>query len=98
MGFIFETSFIFSFSYLCYSISFIRIHTPNNLNFILIHNEIVVINICNLGSDTKYFLDLKVQSEELFANTDNPEIIKRYDSFTEMDEVNENSDEDKTEN
>ena len=65
---------------------------------VIIHNEIVVINICNLGSDTKYFLDLKVQSEELFANTDNPEIMKRYDSFTEMDEVNENSDEDKTEN
>ena len=48
---------------------------------VMLHNEIVVTNICNLGSDTKYFLDLKVESEELFANTDNPEIIKRYETI-----------------
>ena len=53
---------------------------------VMIHNEIVVINICNLGSDTKYFLDLQVELEEKFANTDNPEIIKRYETF-EMDTV-----------
>ena len=50
---------------------------------VIIHNEIVVINICNLGSDTKYFLDLEVKSEELFSKTDNPEIMKRYDSLIE---------------
>ena len=55
---------------------------------VMIHNEIVVINICNLGSDTKYFLDLKLENEELFTNTDNPEIIKRYETY-EMDSVNE---------
>ena len=48
---------------------------------VILHNEIVVTNICNLGSDTKYFLDLKVESEELFANTDNPEIIKKYETI-----------------
>ena len=60
---------------------------------VMIHNEIVVINICNLGSDTKYFLDLEVKNEELFANTDNPEIIKRFDSLVEMpddEQYNEN--------
>ena len=59
----------------------------------ILHNEIVVINICNLGSDTKYFLDLEVKNEELFANTDNPEIIKRFDSLVEMpddEQYNEN--------
>ena len=53
---------------------------------VMINNEIVVINICNLGSDTKYFLDLQVELEEQFATTDNPEIIKRYETF-EMDTV-----------
>ena len=58
---------------------------------VMIHDEIVVINICNLGSDTKYFLDLKFESEELFAHTDNPEIIKRYESM-EMDSISGNGD------
>ena len=52
---------------------------------VVIHNEIVVINICNLGSDTKYFLDLKVESEETFAKTDNPEIMERYESAIELE-------------
>jgi len=62
---------------------------------VIIHNEIVVINVCNLGSDTKYFLDLKVQSEELFANTDNPKIIERYETLTEfeLESVNPNKNE-----
>ena len=51
---------------------------------VMIHNEIVVINICNLGSDTKYFLDLKLANEEIFNKTENPEIIKRYETFAEM--------------
>ena len=59
---------------------------------VMMHNEIVVINICNLGSDTKYFLDLQVELEEQFATTDNPEIIKRYETF-EMDTVYEEDNE-----
>ena len=62
---------------------------------VIIHNEIVVINICNLGSDTKYFLDLEVELEEQFANTDNPEIIQRYETLTEMDTVYDDIDETK---
>ena len=34
---------------------------------VLIYNEIIVINICGLASDTKYFLDLKVKNEELYS-------------------------------
>ena len=64
---------------------------------VMIHNEIVVINICNLGSDTKYFLDLKLENEELFTNTDNPEILKRYETF-EMDSVNEEDNEEQINN
>ena len=56
---------------------------------VLIHNEIIIINICDLGSDTKYFLDLKVESEEIFSNADNPEIIKRYETLNEMETINE---------
>ena len=60
---------------------------------VMIHNEVVVINICNLGSDTKYFLDLKVESDELFAKTDNPEIMKRFESEIDIESDNENSNE-----
>ena len=55
---------------------------------VLIHNEIVVINICNLGSDTKYFLDVKVESEELFAKTNDPEIMKRFETINELGTLN----------
>ena len=65
---------------------------------VLIHNEIVVINICNIGSDTKYFLDLKLKNEELFSNTDNPEIINRFESFCENEEGNEGNENKKNEN
>ena len=58
---------------------------------VMLHNEMVVINICNLGSDTKYFLDIKFENEELFAHTDNPDIIKRYESI-EMDSRSSNDD------
>ena len=58
---------------------------------VMIHNEIVVINICNLGSDTKYFLDLKVESEELFAKTNDPSVIKRFESAAELETVNRES-------
>jgi len=40
---------------------------------VLIHNEIIVINYCGLGSDTKYFLDLKFEKEEEYINADNPD-------------------------
>ena len=63
-----------------YAISFIGV---------LIHNEIVVINICNLGSDTKYFLDLKVRDEEEFSKANDPQIMKKFESFSENEEVNE---------
>ena len=33
---------------------------------VLIYNEIIIINICGLASDTKYFLDLKLKNETLF--------------------------------
>ena len=56
----------------------------------MIHNEIVVINICNLGSDTKYFLDKKVKSEELYSSSDNPDILQKYETF-EMDIKSEDS-------
>ena len=64
---------------------------------VIIYNEIVVINICNLGSDIKYFLDLQVELEEQFANADNPEIIKRYETF-EMDTVYEEDNEETKKN
>ena len=56
---------------------------------IMIHNEIVVINLCNLGSDTKYFLDIKVQKEEIFAKADDPEILKRFETLDEIEEKSE---------
>ena len=56
---------------------------------IMIHNEIVVINLCNLGSDTKYFLDIKVQKEEIFAKADDPEILKKFEKIDEIEEKSE---------
>ena len=57
---------------------------------VMIHNEIVVINICNLGSDTKYFLDKKVKSEELYSSSDNPDILQKYETI-EFDIKSEDS-------
>ena len=37
---------------------------------VMIHNEIIIINICGLASDTKYFLDLKVEIEQLYSDTE----------------------------
>ena len=53
---------------------------------VMIHNEIIIINICGLGSDTKYFLDIKVEIEQLYSDTDDPEILKRYETLDEMDD------------
>ena len=38
---------------------------------VLTHNEIIIINICGLASETKYLLDLKLESEELYSDSDN---------------------------
>ena len=56
---------------------------------VIIHNEIVVINICDLGSDTKYFLDIKVEKEKLFEKADEPEDLKRFETFEEMELIDE---------
>ena len=58
---------------------------------VMIHNEVIVINICNLGSDTKYFLDKIVKSEELYSSSNNPDILKRFETF-EMETKNEDED------
>ena len=54
---------------------------------VMIHNEIIIINICGLGSHTKYFFDLKVKGEELYSKTNNPHILIRFDSSIEMDNI-----------
>ena len=69
-------------TYVMYIISFIGV---------MIHNEVIVINICNLGSDTKYFLDKIVKSEELYSSSNNPDILKRFETF-EMETKNEDED------
>ena len=54
---------------------------------VLIHNEIVIINICGLGSDTTYFLDLEVLKEEEYIHSDEPDILKKFETITEMEEI-----------
>ena len=58
---------------------------------VLIHNEIIVINICGLASDTKYFLDLKVKNEELYSNADEPEVLQKFETI-ELEDKNMNAD------
>ena len=55
---------------------------------VILHNEIIVINICGLGSDTKYFLDKRLKSEAEYNNSDDPNILKRFETL-EMTELNE---------
>ena len=43
---------------------------------VILHNEIVVINIWGLGSDTKYFYDALVKNDEEYSNADDPDIKK----------------------
>ena len=59
---------------------------------VLIHNEILVINICGLASDTKYFLDLKVKNEELYSDADEPEILQKFETFDELEDKNKDKD------
>ena len=51
----------------------------------MIHNEIIIINICGISSDAKYFMDLKVINEEIYSITDDPETLKKYETFEEND-------------
>ena len=58
---------------------------------VLIHNEIIVINICGLASDTKYFLNLKLKNEKLYSIADEPEILQRFETI-ELEDKNKNED------
>ena len=51
----------------------------------MIHNEIIIINICGISSDAKYFMDLKVESEKIYSLTDDPETLKKYETLEEID-------------
>ena len=55
---------------------------------VLIHNEIIIINICGLGSNTKYFLDLKLKNEELFSDADE-ETLKHFETLNDEDKNSE---------
>ena len=52
---------------------------------VMIHNEIIIINICGLGSFTKYFLDIEVINEDIYSIADNPEIMQKYETQAELD-------------
>ena len=52
---------------------------------VMIHNEIIIINICGLASETKYFLDLKFSSEELYMIENDPDILRRFETLLEGD-------------
>ena len=51
----------------------------------MIHNEIIIINICGISSDAKYFMDLKIESEKIYSLTDDPETLKKYETLEEID-------------
>ena len=53
---------------------------------VMMHNEIIIINVCGLGSNTKYFLDLKYNNELLYSETDDPEILKKFETYIELDD------------
>ena len=61
---------------------------------VILHNEIVVINILGLGSDTKYFYDALVKNEEEYSNADDPDILKKFETI----DFNEYKDDDSTTN
>ena len=52
---------------------------------VLLHNEIIVINVCGLSSDTKYFLDDIAKSEEIYNNSDDPDILQRFETLEMID-------------
>ena len=51
---------------------------------VIIHNEIVVVNICGLGSDTKYFLEHILKEEVEFSQSNNLNILGRYETCIEL--------------
>ena len=54
---------------------------------VLMHNEIVIINLCGLNQSTKLYLDKKVIEEDLLSNSENNDILKRFDTtICEMEE------------
>ena len=64
----------------------------------LIHNEIIIINICGLGSDTKYFLDLESIKEKEYINADDPDDLKKFGTMIEMEEQSKNTSTNEDEN
>ena len=56
---------------------------------VILHNEIVIINICGLGTDTKYFSNERAKTEVEYSTSDDPNILKRFESF----EINDIGDE-----
>ena len=58
---------------------------------VMIHNEIIIINICGLASETKYFLDLKVKNEELYSDADEPEVLQKFETI-ELEDKSMNAD------
>ena len=63
---------------------------------VLMHNEIVIINLCGLNQSTKLYLDKKVIEEDLLSNSENNDILKRFD--TTICEMEEKFNEDDNEN
>ena len=61
---------------------------------VIIHNEIVVINICGLGSDTKYFLNIVLKNDEEYISSDNPNNLRRFETI-EMNEYEDEESEEK---
>ena len=58
---------------------------------VMMHNEIVVINICGLGSDTKYFYDNLVKSEEEYMKADDFSILKKFETMEMIDYQDDDS-------
>ena len=58
---------------------------------VLLHNKIIVINICSLGSDKKYFLDDIAKNEEEYNNTNDPNILKKFETLEMIDYIDDDS-------
>ena len=52
---------------------------------VILHNQIIVINICGLGEDTKYFLDKIAKSEAEYSISNEPNILKRFETLEMID-------------
>ena len=58
---------------------------------VILHNEIIVINICGLGSDTKYFLNEIAKSEAEYGISNDPNILKKFETLEMIDFNDEDS-------